>query len=484
MIKEIQFDQLSEPMVLSRGTFAIKPCYYIQDSKKIIVSDQLKELALCLKNLTINWDYFKKLWNNDYILKDQTPYGEIKTIPANTELYIFNDGRIEFKDLGIILANQNSNSCEYILDKLEFHILENLKELEKQKSALFLSGGLDSTLLFAMIQRHKLNIPAVHLDFQQAPEKDTGASDHLEQFFKNKFHKVRADRDSFTQKQPWYTEGELAIWTLNFDLFTPLYKWAQQQACKTVFTGTGGDDLFTLNSSYLLPLLKQEAARLERLKYIYNYIKYFKKEGIPSLVSQILPLELKKNLKSFFNKPTLYDDFFMAHKNHMFLEKMMNWRMIYSGIYSFVFTQEQERASTFGLKMAYPLISEEIFKTIISAPLKLHTQFPIDKPLLRSLAQRYLPKEIAYYLSQQDYTKLIAMQKKNILISTLTKINFEKWPLPFSDLHLNKSMITSNLDNDQMIKLLYINNFEEQTWLKTQKKQNLTISPSLKNMEM
>ena len=484
MINKIDLNKLSNAYEIKRLDVLSEPIFYSENGRQLIHGNNLIDVADNVPNLTLNWRYFAKIWENDFSYQELSPFNEILKAPTKTRVIFERTSPKRLEYLEPFRASYTFKNKEDVLDQLDELIVENLKNYEKKESALFLSGGLESTLIFAIIQKHKLNIPAVHLSFTQEPQQDKFSSRYLFDLFNGKFTNLRAEELKLINTPPWYGRANcFAFWNFGLELFTPMYEWAVENNIKYVLTGTGGDDLFTFNSSYLLPLLKKQGISISSIDELVNFFKYYKSEGIINFISQLTPLKLKYAIKSQFKKSTSYVLYNLKNLNFNYLESIINWRFIYSGIYNFVFEQEQERARLYKLNMGYPLISDSILQLMVSTPLEMHIQFPNEKPLLRALAMRYLPPEVANYHNNQSYHKLVQQQAKKCLKNQLIKLNNSKWPTPFCNLHFKESMLSSNANTEQLLKLLYIKNFEDFVCLHKTKKKPITKSQFLKNME-
>ncbi|MCB0356770.1 MAG: hypothetical protein KDD40_07165, partial [Bdellovibrionales bacterium] len=266
------------------------------------------------------------------------------------------------------------------------------------------------------------------------------------------------------------------------ELFTPLYQWAQKNNFNYVLTGTGGDDLFTLNASYLLPLLRETNWSIKNTKYMLPYLKYFGLSGVKTTLSEALSEKIKQPIKKWLKRPLAYNDFQRKNSNLTYMEKLINWRFLTSGMYGFTFANENERAMNFQLKMSYPLITPAIIELLVSTPLHFHVGFPTDKPLLRALATRYLPNKFAYYTNQQSYHVLVKKQAQNVLYPMVKHLNFTNWPTPYSNLHLKKAVLSSKNNIHQYLKLIYFKKIED--FLCQITKVKTTQNLHSKNMEL
>ncbi|MEH7389702.1 asparagine synthase (glutamine-hydrolyzing) [Bacillus sp. JJ1474] len=153
------WDTKKETMLLARDFFGIKPLYYTQNTtdNSFIFGSEIKSF---LKNSS-----FKKELNKDalmpyltfqYSVLDETFFkGVYKLKPGHYMIY--KQGKMEIKQYWNINFDEQENSLDYYIEQINSTMREsvNYHKISDVKVGSFLSGGIDSSYITALLKPNK-----------------------------------------------------------------------------------------------------------------------------------------------------------------------------------------------------------------------------------------------------------------------------------------------------------------------------------------
>ena len=143
---------------LVRDRLGIKPVYYYYNGKNFIFSSELSAIE-SFEEITLNINdeivpYYLKLL---YTPKNQTPYKEIKKLPAGSYIKI-DTKNLDFKFnnyWSLKNINHNNSSKKYDWENIKSLIINSIEKrlISDVPIGLWLSGGVDSSLIAGIISK-------------------------------------------------------------------------------------------------------------------------------------------------------------------------------------------------------------------------------------------------------------------------------------------------------------------------------------------
>lgn len=247
MFAFVLIDTFTQDILLSRDQSFIKPLYYYQDEHFLLVSSEIRGiLASGLVSKKLNAAQIPHYLAFRYANAPQTFYQNIYAVQA-ASLFDLKSYR-----LNNILPREPLKTKAPLIHQGE--IKENLyRVIEQQLKAdvpvgVFLSGGVDSTLLLSIAQQLGIkNLPSFAL-INASEEQSFGTKD---------FHFARLAAQQYGSNHQEYTIsasdlGNLPAWVACLDqpigdgaaLLTYLLAKKACQQVKVVLSGAGADELF------------------------------------------------------------------------------------------------------------------------------------------------------------------------------------------------------------------------------------------------
>jgi len=252
-----------------------------------------------------------------------------------------------------------------IIQKLEDIIIQNIKKIPKVPLSFFLSGGLDSSLVLALLRKIYPEIPISTFCLARIENQDTISAQEIAKLFKTKHNEIIISDTEFNKFLNKYNKIKKYNHEGNINWFI-LSSYAKKFS-DIIITGDGGDECF---GGY----------------WLHKYPLGHKENGIIKSFNEIHPRP-KEHLQEMADMG--FRDFLYKEKSQ---EKDYNavWEYYIETINSKQIDPLLYIGKILNVKFYSPLFSEEL----IDFMRKMSFRERIDKKMERELALKYLPKSI------------------------------------------------------------------------------------------
>jgi asparagine synthase (glutamine-hydrolysing) len=425
------WDAQQAELLVARDPFGVKPLYYTQNSAGFYFASELKALLLVPGvSRGLNYDSLFRtlvfLWSPgpDTVLK------EIIKLEPGHYLRVKNHKIIQ-KTLFSAWPEYHPHNLKVKQICADIHaaLQESIQVqfIADVPVGAFLSGGLDSSLIVAMAK--KITGQVLECFTIQSNEADAGFVEDLP------YAKAVADLlgvnlnivesrpdifKLFPQMIYHLDEPQADPACLNVAL---ICKLARQRGIKVLFSGAGGDDVFTgyrrhyaarlerygsFFPKYLLIFLQKCSERLPNSSpFFRRVIKLFAYAGLtenerllayfywinPAVVFDLFTTEAKAQLS---NDPMATMLTEMKNRpEHDRLERMLHLERRYFLVdHNFNYTDKMSMAH--GVEVRVPFVDARVAEVASQIPTHLKQKGKQGKWVLKKMAERYLPKEIIY----------------------------------------------------------------------------------------
>ena len=310
------WDSVQQRLVLARDRFGEKPLFYSSfnnnGKKQISFSSNLNSLKFSPNfNHKINTKSLKSYLINNYVNNQETFYeGSFNVDPGS--FYIFEKNQLVKKKYFNIHEFYKKKEKYKKFNKGEFNeVLNNSiksRLISDVDVGIFLSGGLDSSIIASIAKKYNENIKTFTLGFEEKTydesDKAKIVSEHLkirnQKFLLNDKDLLEIDKIVLSFGEPMSDTSIIPTYFLS--------KYTKQNV-KVCLTGDGGDELFfgydTYTASKVFELIKKY-----NLNFIFNKISKLS-NFIPQRKTKInIFYAIKKFLEAFKNK----DEYFFVHE--------------------------------------------------------------------------------------------------------------------------------------------------------------------------
>jgi asparagine synthase (glutamine-hydrolysing) len=166
------YDQQNKQLFVARDRAGKKPLYYFQDADKLVFASELNCLKALLP-LQMNPQHFSTYLRNGTFYGEQTPYLQVKEMPAGSSLTVQCDNlsisRQQWWNVLPFYLQPNNDDEATALQKVEHYLQQSVKrrlESSDIEVGCFLSGGIDSGLVTAMASSYHSNLKTFTVSFK------------------------------------------------------------------------------------------------------------------------------------------------------------------------------------------------------------------------------------------------------------------------------------------------------------------------------
>ena len=412
------FDKVEQKLYLIRDRVGIKPLYWTYQNEEFVFSSELKGFSSHLKQNKSDKALIQFM-SFGYIPNNQSYYEEIKKLePAH---YLIFDGKsIDIKKYWRLPKNKIEISYEDAVEETERLIQDsiNYRVLSDLEVGSFLSGGIDSSLVSAMMQNlSSHSIKTFTIGFEDSAYNEASYAKEVAKYIGSKHYEyiftvndVKALLEDF---DTYYDEpfGDAsALPTMLLSKFT-------KEHVSVALSGDGGDETFLGYDRYFItqkyyklfkkfPQFSRNLAaflsrrsnqdKLEKLAYP---LKYLNEENLYSIIStSTKPWELS----NLFSKEFVYESF----KNPSFLSlqeiENFNKQDIFDNFSKIDFhrylvddilTKVDRASMKYALEARVPLLDHRLVEFAYSLPTDIKLQNGA-KSILKDVLYKYVPKEL------------------------------------------------------------------------------------------
>jgi asparagine synthase (glutamine-hydrolysing) len=247
------WDSRRKVLLLGRDRFGKKPLYYYHKGDTLVFGSEIKALlahpAVPRESVFDSPEMLALYLSYGYIPAPQTAFKQILSVPPASTL-LFENGKISIKAYWEIPAiSQEDNSLS--LEDAAAQVRETLREAVRLRMiadvplGAFLSGGLDSSLIVALMQEMSLQ-PVKTFSIGFAGDESFDETPYAEQvahYLKTEHHAFRVEPQAMNllEKLVWHHDQPFAD---SSAIPTFLVSELTRKHVTVALTGDGGDELF------------------------------------------------------------------------------------------------------------------------------------------------------------------------------------------------------------------------------------------------
>jgi len=423
------YDNKNQKIFLIRDRFGVKPLYYYFDGNHFIFSSEIRAIRT-IKKLNINPIALYKFFQFGYI-------GDKLSIFEN--VYKISPGCYLIFDLQkkVISIRQYYNTLDYLKieeNKSENEILERLEEIliESFKYRMvsdvpvgvFLSGGTDSSIVSAMLQKHYGNIRTFTIGFKEAKYNEANyakkVAKHIGTKHEEKYLSAEEAKNILKDFVEIYDEP------FGDSSGIPTYlvsKVAKENGVKVVLSADGGDEIFCgydrywwsynlgkrlkkmpyffrNTFSFLFEILKPIGLKIpiHNIEHKYNFLVRVLKDKTwqqmyETFISNYRDYELKEliGLELNFKKKDYFD---LGEKIHP-MQGMMLWDY-FNYLPDDILVKVDRATMHNSIEGREPMLDNTIIEYVLTIPFEYKYKNNEGKYILKKLLEKYLPKELIY----------------------------------------------------------------------------------------
>ena len=424
------YDKQKQEIILIRDRVGVKPLYYYFDEKEFVFASELKPIMEYKKDLEINKDALYEFFQFGYISSNLSIFENCFKVPAGSYLR-FDIGNLSLKSqqywsiVPYFQLPKFQKSEDELVDELEKLLIDSfkLRMVSDVPVGVFLSGGVDSSVVAAILQKHYGNIHTFTIGFNEAQYNEADwakkvaeylGTNHTEKYLSSSEAKDILENFVNIYDEPFGDSSGIPT--------TLVSQVAKENGVKVVLSADGGDEIFCGYERYwyvknigdkifLLPkFLRSLLVKSMDIVGINNASKLVKVKNFEHRFNQLH--EMLKN----DNWQMLYHSFIHNSKNYEVkellglvkeikeesfnvglkenpMQGMMLWDY-HRYMPDDILTKVDRATMSVSIEGREPLLDHRIAQFMAQVPFELKYKDGTSKYLLKKVLERYLPKEL------------------------------------------------------------------------------------------
>lgn len=430
------YNRLNHELFLARDHYGIKPLYYFEENGIFAFASEMKALRDINSNFKISEQAIVNHLSFLWCPFPLTLAKNVKKLEPGSFI-IIKEGKIikhhQFYEINFDNTS-NSLSPENAINQLDQLLEDSIKEqlVSDVPVGLFLSGGLDSSLIAAYVR--KLNpdqkIKAFTIDIQGA---DMEGNPNDLPYARKVAQKLNIDLEEIIiSPQEVLKYIEELTYILDEPLADPaainvllITKIAAEKGYKVLLSGAGGDDIFTGYRRHKAIVIDEKISNFPKVaKNILAYIakkipvensklrkirKYFENINADindrltgyytwtniKLVNSILSDNFKNKLGKYSPQNELINKLNAIPKENRLINKMLFWELKYFLVdHNLNYTDKMSMYNS--VETRVPFLDQRIVDFATKLNIKLKINEGQAKWILKKVAEKYLDKDIIY----------------------------------------------------------------------------------------
>ena len=424
------YDKSKNFFYLIRDRLGIKPLYYYEYNKSLVFASEINALTkLQLFRNEINLNAVSSYLSFRYPTEDdETFYLGIKRVPAGNILKINFDGKEKFSYWKIPFPTSEKNFNEnYYIEKLEDILNNSVKRqlISDVPLGVFLSGGLDSSLLSAIASKYtgkNLNTDSVTL--QEEGYDESGKAKLVSNYLGTNHHEVILRKSNFLENLSNLIDIKGVPASIPHEYALYLLSKEMKKKISVVLSGEGADEFFGgysrvqkspfdyfknkfLSKIYFNFMKNKPKNFHEFVLSRYHWFSPSEKNKLlnPDFKNQIFENKRNSEWENILSESSLENSYnkvlYMFQDKHLkcLLDRLDTMTMAASVEARVPFLDHKLVEFINSVPFEYKIKWKSFFHksiSLLSSSKDYTEKNDINKFLLRKLSKKYLPKEITH----------------------------------------------------------------------------------------
>lgn len=455
------YDIRKKQLFMARDRCGQKPLYYFYQNGHFVFASEIKAILnadfvsreVCVSAI----DAYLSL---RYVPEPRTMFENIRTLPAAHYLLLNQKGEIfihRYWDIPLIENRKDYLSPKAAFEKIEYQLRQSVKLVMRSDVPVgaYLSGGVDSSLLVALMREHNPHINTYSIGFN-SPIDETHEARETAKLLGTNHHEVYCTPKDI---------GLLPKVIYHMDrpvgdaLIIAFYKLAElaSRDLRVVVSGEGADEIFAgyqfhkvmqlfntyfqvmpkvLHQKLLIPLLNKIPAKFLNMFFHFpaalgregkqHFLKFLSNYPNNSLFANYMAL---KTLWRFDSRHQLYSDAFKFYATHQWVPKVrdmggkfldrllkLQWD---EWLQDWAIIRQDKNTMAHSLEIRLPFLDHHLIELGFQISPKLKATWFKDKIIERKLAKHLLPEQVVnrtkkpfyfpmkYFFENSQFTELV-----------------------------------------------------------------------------
>lgn len=418
------YDKKQKCLTLCRDRVGVKPLYYIDRPDIFAFASEMRAL-MPLSHHTIDHTALAQFFTLGYISGNLSIFDDVKKLPpAHILRYDLKTQKSEMVRYWSIEEHfqQVQRSEEELIEELKEKLIKGVKlrMVSDAPVGVFLSGGTDSSLVSAILQKHFGDIHTFTIGFAEAKYDESGyaaaVAEHLGTHHTHRILSASQAKEILNNFTAIYDEP------FGDSSGIPTYlvsQVAKENGIKVVLSADGGDELFCGYERYWWSYgLGRKFGKLPLRKFLAKII-----EGCEPCIVQ-LPIKNVEHKLAFLHKLLQSDDWFAIYRTILSnyreditnlglseplldsapfafgqkihpMQGMMLWDF-YNYLPNDILVKVDRATMANSIEGREPLLDHNLIEFSASIPFHYKYRNGQSKYILKKVLERYIPKELIY----------------------------------------------------------------------------------------
>lgn len=427
------YDRKKQQCFIARDRSGQKPLYYYFKDGKFVFASEVKAIleADFVKRET-NLDAIDAYLTLRYVPEPRTMFKDIQTLPAAHFLLLDKNKNLSIKRYWDIKLTDKYLSKEESYSQLETQLRKSVNLVMRSDVTVgsYLSGGIDSSLLVALMAEKHNNINTYSIGFNSDID-ETAQAQETAKLLGTNHHEVHCGPEDFELLPKAIYHMDRPVGDALIIAFYKLAGLASKDV-KVVVSGEGADEIFAgyqfhkvmqmfnsyfnmmpnaVHSKAVMPLLNSIPVWM--LNRFFNFPAALGKEGKQHFISFLGKYNQNSMftnyiaLKTLWREGTrqqLYSDKFKQHSDSLwmpqvrdngghFLDRLLKIQWD-EWLQDWAIIRQDKNTMAHSLEVRLPFLDHNLVELGFKIPPKLKATWFKDKIIERELARNLLPKEV------------------------------------------------------------------------------------------
>ena len=424
------YDKTKKEIFLFRDRVGVKPLYYYFDGKDFLFASELKAIMEYKKDLQIDKNALYEFFQFGYISSNLSIFKKCYKLPPG-HYATFNTQNLTFKIhkywsiIPFFEKPKFKRKEDDLVDELESLLIDSFKYrmVADVPIGVFLSGGIDSSIVAAILQKHYGDIHTFTIGFKEAKYNEANwakkvaeylGTKHTEKYLSSGEAKEILNHFVKIYDEPFGDSSGIPT--------TLVSQIAKEGGVKVVLSADGGDEVFCgyvhywYNESigkklFKIPFsLRKGLSVLMKTIGVDNASKMFKVRRFAHKYNKLSEMLTDKEWQSFYESyihiSNNYEmkkligyiskidepSFKVGEKEHP-MQGMMLWDY-HRYLPDDILVKVDRATMQNSIEGREPLLDHRIAEFMAQVPFEYKYRNGTSKYLLRKVLERYLPKEL------------------------------------------------------------------------------------------
>ncbi len=269
------YDSMERKLILVRDRIGIKPLYYYFNGEKFIFASEIKAILEHIKP-RLDKEALKELFTFQFTIAPKTLFEGIKKLPpANVLIFDLDTKNLTMNEYWQLELRIKNRSEGYYIKTIEEAMKESVRLhlVSDVPLGVYLSGGLDSSYITALMSEVSDNVRTFTIGFNHPTDETEYASRVAEEFgTEHREIIVEPEEASILPRVTWHLDTPVVDIAA---VPTYIISRATKKHLTVALTGDGGDELFAGYEKYKLMLLREYWKKLPARAVIAGAGSYF-----------------------------------------------------------------------------------------------------------------------------------------------------------------------------------------------------------------